>query len=135
MKDCQIVDKKFTSGDADLVFQKAKTKAGGTGTSGARVNFNIFLTVAIPAIAEKRGEEVHDVLDTLANSVGPSFVNATKAAPNRFHDDATTYTGAHAQGGPSFDQVKAGLENHLDRSEADVRGVRRKSVTLQVATA
>jgi hypothetical protein len=90
MKDCGIVDKRFTSGDADLVFQKAKTRAGGAGTSGARVKFDVFLGVAIPAIADKRGEHVDDVMDSIANSVGPSFVNATKAVPNRFHDEAAT---------------------------------------------
>lgn len=40
-------------------------------------------------------------IEKLSRCDGPSLHGVTKAGPNRFHDDKSTYTGAHAQGGPS----------------------------------
>lgn len=44
----------------------------------------------------------------------------------RLHDDKSSYTGVYAQGGPStIDSNAGGLAGHLDRKEADVRGVKK----------
>ncbi len=53
-------------------------------------------------------------------------LNGTVAVANRFHDDPNTYTGVHKAGGPTtIDHDKQGLDQLLDRSSADVRGVKK----------
>lgn len=60
-------------------------------------------------------------------SKGP-ILAGTKAEATRFHDDKDAYTGVHAHGGPSLLGGGTGAVNDisetLDRSEADVRGVK-----------
>lgn len=55
----------------------------------------------------------------------------------RFHDDKDSYTGVYAQGGPTNVDANRGLDGLLDRSDADVRGVKTgasvAAVTHQVA--
>jgi hypothetical protein len=99
LKDSKSLNKKFTSGDADLIFQKYKTKAGASVKS---LNYEVFRTQMIPDIAAKRGMEVDAYILKLSRCEGP-HIHATQAEANRFHDDKSTYTGAHAQGGPSFE--------------------------------
>lgn len=99
LKDTKSLNKKFTSGDADLIFQKYKTKAG---TSAKTLNYEVLRTHMIPDIAAKREMEVDAYVLKLSRCEGP-HIHATQAMANRFHDDKTTYTGAHAQGGPSFE--------------------------------
>jgi hypothetical protein len=51
------------------------------------------------------------------------------AEENRFYDDRSTYTGVHKVGGPTIvDKEKLGLDSLLDRTPADVRGL--KAVVL-----
>lgn len=58
IKDCNLINNKLTTGDIDLIFSKCKSRAsGGSAASGAKVNFEIFMNIAVPAIAEKRGKE------------------------------------------------------------------------------
>ena len=57
---------------------------------------------------------------------GGKTLTGTKAQANKFHDDKDQYTGVHAHGGPSIldtDKV-ADIGQLLDRTEADVRGVK-----------
>ena len=53
--------------------------------------------------------------------------SGTKAEANKFHDDKSLYTGVYAQGGPSnVDKDKVSdISQTLDRSAADVRGVKK----------
>jgi len=45
--------------------------------------------------------------------------------PERFYHDRSTWGGTHKNGGPStIDSFRVDLSQHLDRSEADVRGVK-----------
>jgi phosphorylcholine metabolism protein LicD len=98
LKDTKSLNKNsFTSGDADLIFQKYKTKYG-----SKSLNYYVFRTAMIPDIAVKKSLEVEKYLQKLAHCEGP-VLHATQAEANRFHDDKSTYTGAHAQGGPSFE--------------------------------
>eukprot|EP01041_Mallomonas_annulata_P009965 gene9965-20724_t len=61
LKSAKIINKRFTTGDADLVFQKTKAKASNTtgGTiakgviMGKRINFEVFRAVAVPELAER----------------------------------------------------------------------------------
>lgn len=123
LKDTKTLNKKsFTSNDADLVFSKFKAKHGGSVKS---LNYHVFRLEMIPSIAEKKGFEEAKIMEKLSKCDGP-HLHATKAVANRFHDDKSTYTGAHAQGGPSFenDSGQVDISNTLDRSEADVRGIK-----------
>ena len=56
---------------------------------------------------------------------GPT-VSGTVADANRFHDDKSTYTGVYAKGGPTkIDHLNdIRLENMMDRTDTNVRGVR-----------
>lgn len=55
-----------------------------------------------------------------------SYAGTTVAQENRFYDDKETYTGVHKAGGPTVvDRDKQGLDNLLDRSDADVRGLKK----------
>ena len=53
-------------------------------------------------------------------------LTGTVAQPNKFHDDPRTYTVVHKAGGPTtIDHDKQGLDQLLDRSAADVRGLKK----------
>ena len=67
-------------------------------------------------------EKVHEVV---AGSEGPRLTATTAAAQTRLHDDRTTYTGVHVAGGPTIIDNKLTLDSLADRSEADVRGVKK----------
>jgi len=98
LKDTKSLNKNnFTSGDADLIFQKYKTKTG-----LKTLNYNIFRNNMIPDIVQKKGIDIDGYLRKLSQCEGP-VLHATQAQANRFHDDKSTYTGSHAQGGPSFE--------------------------------
>eukprot|EP01041_Mallomonas_annulata_P010464 gene10464-21830_t len=74
-------------------------------------------------MAAKKGTDNMSILSRIGSAQGPN-IHATKTDAVRFHDDKNTYTGAHAQGGPSFTNNGDTLTNFLDRSDADVRGVK-----------
>ena len=88
--------------------------------------------------ADKKGVGVDAVHAKLAGSQGP-ILRGTQADAVRFHDDTDQYTGVHAHGGPSTVDANRGLDGLLDRSDADVRGVKTggaanvAAVTHQVA--
>jgi len=103
-RDCGVVNKSYTSGDADLAFQKTKAAAShpsaGAYSSGVvhgkRVSYDIFRAIAIPCIAEKKKMEVAALVAFLATKDGPVLNGVTAADAVRFHDDKSTYTGTHA---------------------------------------
>jgi hypothetical protein len=105
LRDSGVVNKKFTSGDADLVFQKTKAKASNPNAGayssgvvhGKRVNFEVFRAVAIPCIAEKKGVEVEKMVAFFAEAEGPKMHGTTTADNVKFHDDQSTFTGTHAK--------------------------------------
>ena len=99
MKDTKSMKKnKFTTTDADLIFSKHKTKQG---TGVKALNYHVFRNDMIPDIVAKMGVETGKYIDKLARCEGPTLHGVTHAGANRFHDDKSTYTGAHAKGGPS----------------------------------
>lgn len=103
-RDCGVIDRSYTGGDADLAFQKTKAAAShpqaGAYSSGVvhgkKVSYEVFRAIAIPCIAEKKKLEVATLVATLALKEGPKLNNTTTAEANKFHDDKSTYTGAHA---------------------------------------
>lgn len=91
-KDSRIVDKKFTSTDADLIFQKAVEKGQ------RRIKLPDFER-ALELIAQRKNVPVAAVQAAILSAGGPQF-GGTAAEAVRFHDDQSTYTGVHAKGGP-----------------------------------
>lgn len=121
-KDSKLLKKNcFTSTDCDLTFEKAKKHQG---TTSKEISFVTFRKFVVPIIAEKRGESEAKLIAKLARAEGP-VLHGTQAEAVRFHDDQSTFTGSHAQGGPSIGKNDTGgvqMENLLDRKEGDVRG-------------
>jgi len=87
-KDCQLLDKGFSSNDADLVFAKACEKGQ------RRIDRKQFED-AIWATAEKTGVDYGDLIMKIIQN-GRPVLTATRADNVRFHDDKSTYTGSHA---------------------------------------
>merc|ERR1719343_162993 len=97
-KDCKLLDKKFTATDVDLIFAKVAPKGQ------RRITFEQF-GAALEHVATKKGTGVDAVHDAVCNAGGPTL-NGTVADHVKFHDDKSTYTGTHVNGGP--ESVKKG---------------------------
>lgn len=120
-KDANLVDKKFTSTDVDLIFAKVKDK------SARKISFSQFES-ALAQIATKKGVSKDNVAESLLKCGGP-VLHGTKADFVKFHDDKSTYTGVHLKGGPSTIDAGNGkisdISQLCDRTSADVRGVKK----------
>eukprot|EP00999_Lentomonas_sp_LEN2_P000962 NODE_1969_length_685_cov_75.103943_g1919_i0.p1 GENE.NODE_1969_length_685_cov_75.103943_g1919_i0~~NODE_1969_length_685_cov_75.103943_g1919_i0.p1 ORF type:complete len:156 (-),score=19.76 NODE_1969_length_685_cov_75.103943_g1919_i0:143-610(-) len=116
-RECKWVDKKFTSTDIDLIWTKVCPKGH------RKIDYDTFITKAVPMIAERKGVSADDLLSKLH---GPDS-SGTKAQANKFHDDKSMYTGVHQHGGPStVDGDKptlASMVSDHDATTCDVRGV------------
>ena len=104
-RDADILDRKFTATDADLLFQKTKAKASAPGAGsyssgvvhGKRVSYSVFRAVAVPLVAEKKGVKVEGIIQMIADCPGPSVAyGVTKPRATKLHDDHSTYTGTRA---------------------------------------
>jgi len=102
-RDCNLVDKHFSSTDTDLIFAKVLPKGQ------RRINLDQFHT-ALRLVAEKKGLDLDAIFASLDQSRGP-VIRSTKAEAVRFHDDSSLYTGTHRYGGP--DSGKKGEGSHL----------------------
>lgn len=119
-----IVNKSCTKTDVDLIFTRAKAKAG------RKLNYSQF-QMALLYLGEKRfaktWKEVgppaaqQKVMDLIAASLGPK-ANATQPDFVKFYDDKSTFTGVHAKGGPTTVDGHITLSNLMDRSPSDARG-------------
>lgn len=101
MVDTQMVDKAFTTGDCDIIFQKVKFALSNTGAGsysataqGKKISFDHFTHIALLSVAEKKGMPIQAVIDQICLCPGPS-ISGTVAEANRFHDDKSTYPIAH----------------------------------------
>mmetsp|Transcript_21701 Transcript_21701/g.25187 ORF Transcript_21701/g.25187 Transcript_21701/m.25187 type:complete len:153 (-) Transcript_21701:164-622(-) len=118
-KDCGLLDKKLTTTDVDLIFNKVKNNP-----SIRKINFKQF-EEAVAQFATKKGISEDDVKAIMISKGGPTFTG-TKADSVKFHDDKSTYTGTHTKGGPTtVDNKINDLSQLADRSSADVRGVKK----------
>uniref|UniRef100_A0A0G4HSQ7 EF-hand domain-containing protein n=1 Tax=Chromera velia CCMP2878 TaxID=1169474 RepID=A0A0G4HSQ7_9ALVE len=119
-RDCRLFDKKFSQTDADLMFAKVKPKGG------RKVGFADF-GILLDQVAAKKKCSVETLTDLISSAEGP-VLTGTKTESVKWYDDKTTFTGVHAQGGPTT--VDAGrtmmsdLSQFADRTSADVRGVK-----------
>eukprot|EP01068_Selenidium_serpulae_P008948 Selendium_serpulae@DN5115_c0_g1_i2.p3 len=122
LKDSKIIDKTYTSTDADILFTKTK-KDGKRGST--KINFAEFQK-AIGGIAAKKKKSPEEIASAILTAGGPVF-RGTKADDVRFYDDKTLFTGVHAHGGPTtVDSGRTGvsdLSEITNRSAATVRGV------------
>mmetsp|Transcript_64276 Transcript_64276/g.119453 ORF Transcript_64276/g.119453 Transcript_64276/m.119453 type:complete len:428 (+) Transcript_64276:83-1366(+) len=91
LKDSWLLDKKFSSGDADLIFAKCVTK-------GHRRMNEAQFEAALAQVAERKHQPLQEVKDSITIVGGP-ILRGTEAEAVRFHDDKKTYTGVHAHGG------------------------------------
>jgi hypothetical protein len=81
-----------------------------------RMSFAQF-KAALDAGAEARGVDATTMRDVVANCVPE--LRGTVAAPVKWHDDRSMYTGVHAQGGPSTVDKRLGLQDVVDRTAAE----------------
>ncbi|GMI41112.1 hypothetical protein TrCOL_g12442 [Triparma columacea] len=123
-KDANILDTHLTRTNVDLIFTKVK----GKGTT--KLTYDQF-NQALHMFADKKRVNPTALMLQIAGVRGPT-VSGTVADANRFHDDKSTYTGVYAKGGPTkIDHLNdIRLENLMDRTETDIRGV--KSDTSRV---
>jgi len=123
-RDAQLLDTKLTRTNVDLIFTRVCPKGS------KRLNYKQFVN-ALTLFAEKKRMNPLKIFMMVVSIQGPS-VSCTVANPNRFHDDKTTYTGVHTQGGPTKHDNGITLSSHMDRSQnTDVRGVKQNDrVTL-----
>jgi len=87
--DAGLLDRKCTTADVDIVFNKVKNRGE------RKIEFNQFKDACI-GIARKKGCPVSDVQKAIVASGGPEHHGVTQADAVRFHDDKSLYTGMHA---------------------------------------
>lgn len=104
-RDSGLIDKTFSATDADLLFSKVVPKGQ------RRLCFQGFLE-ALALVATKKGAELDDIKHKFMGSAGPTL-NGTVADSVRFHDDKTTYTGVHVNGGPESVAKGGGTSTQL----------------------
>ncbi|KAK9838481.1 hypothetical protein WJX81_002091 [Elliptochloris bilobata] len=123
-RDCGLVDRKaVTSTEVDLAFARAKAKGA------RRLTFERFLD-ALALLAERKGTSLADLAAAVLAARGPC-VSGTRADYVKFHDDKSTYTGVYARGGPTNVDPSKDLSALLDRSPADVRGIKKPAAASQ----
>jgi len=105
VKDSRLLDRNLTAGDIDIAFAKVAGKA-------RRIDLQQFKS-ALLLIAEKKGVDGGVIFEAISRqAAGPQLV-ATKAEAVRFHDDKTTYTGVHLNGGPDSVPTGRGTSTQL----------------------
>ena len=120
-KDCNILDKKLTATDIDLIFAKVKAK------TARKISYAQFES-ALEQCATKKGITKAELVKRIEAVGGPKF-QGTKAEYVKFHDDKSTYTGVHVNGGPSTVDAGNGMISDIsqlcDRTGSDVRGIKK----------
>ena len=115
--DCGLINASFTRISADLLFIKA------TRATKKRLTYSGFVA-SLREVAVRRGHASFAgfLAEIEAASTGPRFF-ATVPEYSKFHDDTSTFTGTHLNGGPT-NIDPAELTKVVDRSRpADCRGV------------
>jgi hypothetical protein len=102
-KDLKFLNKKFTGPDADLLYQKEKSRFG-------NINYAIFRRHLVPSLAAKKEVSEDVIMKKIAASDGP-VLTGTVSDNVRFHDDKSTYTGAIAK--------NDNFKNELSEENAD----------------
>lgn len=120
-KSCGLIDDKFSTIDADIIFNKVKPN------STARTIYFREFQKGIDEIARKKGMLARDVVQKICETKKPIFTG-TKPVYTRLYDDKSTYTGCMVRSGPNIVDSQLGkitsLADVCDRAPADVRGVK-----------
>lgn len=88
-KDCQLLDRRLTPTDVDLIFAKVLPKGR------RRIDLTQF-QATLPMLSDKKGTTVDGVVDKVVESGGPRHAG-TASERVRLHDDHSTYTGVHGR--------------------------------------
>uniref|UniRef100_A0A7S1S031 EF-hand domain-containing protein n=1 Tax=Alexandrium catenella TaxID=2925 RepID=A0A7S1S031_ALECA len=88
-QDCGLLAKTFNRADADIIFNKVKSRGE------RKIDFDQFKDACI-GIARKRNNVLSHVQTLIMESSGPQRHGVTQADDVRFHDDKSLYTGMHA---------------------------------------
>ena len=104
-KDCNLIDKKLTAPDVDLIFTKVKATK-----MDRKIGFKEFVE-AIAHMADKKNVPKEELAYFIATSNHGPILKATKVEQVRLHDDKTTYTGVYANGGPTNVDTMPSLAN------------------------
>jgi len=115
VEDCRLVGGGFTKQDCDITFASVARKA-------KKIDFEMFKDI-VRSIASKKKKDVCEIQSKIAASNGP-VIHATKTDNVRFHDDKSTYTGAHAdvhgrEGGHGDDRHEKLHAEHEAKTGAD----------------
>eukprot|EP00884_Botryococcus_braunii_P021327 jgi/Botrbrau1/7879/Bobra.9_2s0053.2 len=121
-RDCKLIGAHLTQTDIDIIFATVKTKGS------RRISFDQFVGALI-LMAEKKGQPLAETVVCVLNTPCPA-VSATVPEYVRLNDDKSTYTGVYARGGPTNVEPSKDLSAILDRSPADMRGVKKLSHDL-----
>lgn len=128
LKDAKVIDKKsFTANQAELIFAKVITRS----PNPKIMSYGLFRDYCISELAKAKSTSEADIVITLGLCQGP-ILTATKGK-SRFHDDKSTYTGTYVNGGPDVSVKGDTMVNLLDRSGADVRGVKNAQYDEEMA--
>jgi hypothetical protein len=100
-KELDLLDKRCTATDIDIIFAKVVEKGQ------RRIGFQQFET-ALSYIAQKKAVHVDSVFRAVENATCRAL-NATQIAAVRLHDDKSTYTGVHVNGGPDVGMKGSGF--------------------------
>ena len=121
-KDNNLLDKALTTTDLDITFARVKAK------TEKKITFGEFVA-GLKECATKKKLSLDELAARMSNS-GPEY-KGTKAEAVDLHDDKSKYTGVYAKGGPTTvdkgHTVISDLSELADRSNADVRGVKKDS--------
>ena len=91
-----------------------------------RMNFKQFMA-ALSLCADVRGLPIAEFAETVAAT--QPHVRGTIAAPVKWHDDRSTYTGVYAHGGPSTVDKQMHLKDFVDRDSASLTGKRHSAAS------
>jgi Ca2+-binding EF-hand superfamily protein len=120
-EDCNLINKKYTKQAVDITFASVARKAKKIGFEQFK---DIVRNIASKMVAHKEDTpDVAAIQQKIAASSGP-VINATKAEYSKFHDDKSTFTGAHAdvhgrEGGHGADKHAELQAKHAAATAAD----------------
>lgn len=87
-EDCHLICKKFTKQDVDVTFTSIARKL-------KKIGFEQFKDIVRSIAKKSTNSDVGAIQQKIAACDGP-HLKATKAEYSKFHDDKSTFTGAHA---------------------------------------
>lgn len=121
-RDLKLYDKKFTSTDTDIIFNRPEVKS----KTDRKIRFDGFKK-ALELCAEKKygnRSEVQKLIDKICSGKGPATVGATKQSKTGGVErmtDTSQYTGSHRE---RFDESGKGkgIEGRVDRDAKAAEG-------------